>query len=180
MTVARLTALAHSRLRFAVFALLAGNTAYYLCTGTLSKGLDAAGWFVLLLLYALEASGAASLRAPHAATALRAVRLIAATAVCAAAIAYVMERESLDAINSALWIAVVVLLEVEVRRPSAVARYRPWFAAAAAMLYTALALLVLTWGWQREWLDAYDALLWLVAFAIIEMDVLATRQTGSA
>ena len=91
-----------------------------------------------------------------------------------------MERESLDAINSGLWIAVVVLLEIEVRRPRDVARFRPWFAAAAAMLYTALALLVLTWGWRGEWLDAYDALLWLVAFAIIEMDVLATRQSGGA
>lgn len=161
-----------------MFALLACNTAYYLSAGTLSKGLDAAGWFVLLLLYAREASGAASLRTARAAVALRAIRLIAAAAVCAASIAYVIERDSLDAINSGLWIAVVVLLEVEVRRPREVARYRPWFAAAAAMLYTALALLVLAWGWRREWLDAYDALLWLVAFAIIEMDVLATRQTG--
>ena len=178
VTAAGLTALSHGRFRLAVFALLACNTAYYVYAGTLGKGLDAAGWFVLLLLYTLEAGGAAPLRTPRAARALRTVRLSAAAAVCAAAIAYVIERDSLDAINSGLWIAVVVLLEAEVRHPREVARYRRWFAAAAAILYAALGLLVLIWGWRREWLDAYDALLWLAAFALIEMDVLAPRHTG--
>ncbi len=159
-----------------MFALLACNTAYYFYAGTLSKGLDAAGWLVLLALFALETGLGGRLRAARAASAIRALRLLAAIAVCAAAIGYVIERNSLDAINSGLWIAVVVLLELEVRRPLDVARYRAWFSAAAAVLYTGLALLVLAWGWRQEWLDAYDALLWLIAFATIEMDVLGAAR----
>ena len=158
--------------RIAVFALLACNTAYYLYAGTPSKALDAVAWLVLLALFALETGFAGRLRTPRAALAIRVLRLGAAAAVCAAGIGYVIEQDRLDAVNTALWIAVVVLLEFEVRCPSRVAQYRQWFTAAAATLYTALAVLVLAWGWRGEWLDAYDALLWLIAFVAIEMDVL--------
>jgi hypothetical protein len=87
-----------------------------------------------------------------------------------------IERDSLDAINTALWIAVVVLLEIEVRRPREVTRFRSLFKFTAVGLYASLALLVLIWAWRGEWVDAYDALLWLIAFATIEMDVLALEQ----
>jgi hypothetical protein len=157
-------------MRIAVFVLLAGNTAYYLVAGTASKGLDAAAWLVLLALFALETEYATHTRLPH--TAIRLVRLLAAAGVCIAGIGYLVERNGLDALNTGLWIAVVVLLELKVRRPRDVARLRPAFTAAAASLYAGLALLVLAWGWRGEWFDAYDALLWLVAFATIEMDVL--------
>ena len=160
-------------MRVAVFALLVGNTAYYLYAGTLSKGLDAAAWLVLLALFALETGFAAHARTSRAAIAMRAVRIVAAAGVCVAGIGYVLERDTLDALNTLLWIAVVVLLEFEVRRPHEIARFRAAFTATAAALYAGLAILVLIWAWRAEWFDAYDALLWLVAFATIEMDVLA-------
>ena len=166
--------------RIAVFALLACNTAYYLYAGTLSKGLDAAAWLVLLALFALETGFARHLRAPRAAVTVSAVRLVAAAGVCAAGIGYVIERNGLDAINTILWIAVVVLLELEVRRPQRIARHRRWFTTAAVTLYAGLALLVLAWAWRGEWLDAYDALLWLIAFATIEMDVLKMKRREAA
>jgi hypothetical protein len=159
-------------MRVTVFALLTGNTAYYLYAGTLSKGLDAAAWLVLLALFALETGFAAHVRTPRAAIAMRAVRLVAAVGVCVAGVGYVLERDTLDALNTVLWIAVVVLLEFEVRRPREIARFRAAFTATAAALYAGLAVLVLIWAWRAEWFDAYDALLWLIAFATIEMDVL--------
>ena len=110
--------------------------------------------------------------ARRAKAAIRGLRLVAAAAVGAAAVGYAYQREWLDAVNTALWIAVVVLLESEVRSPGAVARHRIWFAGTAAALYSALAALVLVWAWRGEWFDAYDAALWLTAFAMIEMDVL--------
>jgi hypothetical protein len=160
-------------MRVAVFALLIANTAYYLYAGTLSKGLDAAAWLVLLTLFALETGFADYVRTPRAAITMRAMRLVAAVGVCVAGIGYVLERDTLDALNTALWIAVVVLLEMEVRHPRETARFRAAFTATAAALYAGLAILVLIWAWRAEWFDAYDALLWLVAFATIEMDVLA-------
>jgi hypothetical protein len=163
-------------MRIAVFALLACNTAYYLYAGTLAKGVDAAAWLVLLALFALETGFAAVVHSPRTASVLRAVRLIAALGVCGAGIGYIIERDVLDAVNTALWLAVVVLLEIEVRFPRGIARFRRGYTAVAATLYAGLAILVLMWAWRGEWFDAYDALLWLVAFAAIEMDVVAAAR----
>jgi hypothetical protein len=156
----------------AVFALLACNTAIYLFAGTLSQALDATAWLTLLALFELETGFAGRFRAGGAAIAIRGTRLAAAAAVIAAATGYFHQNEWLDAVNTGLWMAVVVLLEFEVRFPRAVTRRRISFAATATALYAGLAVLVLIWAWRREWFDAYDALLWLTAFAMIEMDVL--------
>jgi len=166
-------------MRVVVFALLVCNTAYYLYAGTLAKGVDAAAWLVLLALFALETGFATVVHSRRTALVLRAVRLIAALGVCAAGIGYIIERDVLDAVNTALWLAVVVLLETEVRFPGEIARFRRGFIAVAAALYAGLAVLVLLWAWRGEWFDAYDALLWLVAFAAIEMDVAAAARPGA-
>lgn len=39
-------------------------------------------------------------------------------------------------------------------------------------LYAGLAALVPVWAWRGEWFEAYDALLWIVAFAGIGINVL--------
>ncbi len=159
-------------LKAAVFALLACNTAYYLLGGMLTKALDALAWLTLLGLFALETGFDGRFRARYAVAAIRGLRLAAAAAVGAAAVGYAYQNEWLDAINTGLWIAVVVLLEFEVRYPAAIARRRAWFTATALTLYSGLGALVIAWAWRKEWFDAYDALLWLTAFAMIEMDVL--------
>ncbi len=153
-----------------MFALVACNTAYWVIGGTVSEAIDAVAWFALLALFQLETGFKLSLA--RAAGVIRIARIGAAIAVGAAAIGYVNEHEWLDAINTGLWIAVVVLLELELRRPGAVARQRMLFAATAATLYAGIAALVVVWAWRGEWFDAYDAMLWLGAFAMIEMDVL--------
>jgi hypothetical protein len=91
----------------------------------------------------------------------------------AAMTGYVHEKEWLDSLNVGLWCAVVALLEFEVRRPAAAMRHRVPFAVAALALYSGLLALVAAWLWRGEWFDAYDAALWLVAFATLEMDVLS-------
>ncbi len=156
----------------AVFALLACNTTFYLFAGTLSEALDATAWLTLLALFELETGFDDCFHVRGAATAVRGTRLAAIAAVGAAAVGYVYQNEWLNTVNTGLWIAVVVLLELEVRNPRAVVRHRATCAISAAALYAALAALVLVWAWRREWFDAYDALLWLTAFAMIEMDVL--------
>jgi len=58
---------------------------------------------------------------------------------------------------------------------------RPAFAAAAIVLYAGLTALVAAWLWRGEWFEAYDAALWLIAFATLEMDVLGfTRKQDLA
>jgi hypothetical protein len=155
-----------------VFALLAWNASIYIATGTLSEGLDSAAWLVLLALFELETGYGDHFREGHTNTAIRGGRMVATAAILAAAIGYVRENDWLGAANIGLWISVVALLEIEVREFGAVARHQPRFMAAAAGLYSGLGALVLVWLWQSEWFDAYDAALWLVAFAAIEMNIL--------
>jgi hypothetical protein len=108
--------------------------------------------------------------------AVHGVRFAALAAVGAAAAGFLYNWEWLDAVNSGLWIAVVGLLELEIRRPATVAVHRARFTAAAATLYSGLGALVLVWLWRGEWFDAYDAALWLVAFATIERNVFEAAQ----
>lgn len=158
-------------LKTAVFALLAANLVLFHLFGTATQTLDTAAWLALLVLFELETAGRVLLdgwRQP----ALRAARLIAGAAVLAAAVGYVLEEAWLDALNAWLWLAVVVLLEGEVRYPQLVLHRRKDFMAATGVVYGALLILVAVWAWQGDWLDAWDALLWLVAFFAIEMTVL--------
>jgi hypothetical protein len=155
----------------AVFALLVCNTTILLSAGTASEALDAAAWLVLLASFELETGYGGRFRAGRKAAILRGARLVAAAAIAVAAIGYVRGEEWLDAINLGLWIAVVALLEFEVRRPDAVAAHRARFTAVATLLYCGLGVPVLVWAGRGEWFDAYDALLWLVAFATIEIDL---------
>ena len=72
-------------LQAAVYALLAGNTLWYLAFGPWTKGLDALAWFVLLMLFALETGNAAWLERRHARRLVHAFRFGAAAAIAAAA-----------------------------------------------------------------------------------------------
>ncbi len=115
-----------------------------------------------------------------ATVAIRIARLAAAAAVGAAGLGYMSQKEWLDTVNTGLWIAVVVLLEYEVRCPRAVAMHPAAFRLAVAALYTGLAGLILAWAWRGAWIDAYDAMLWLIAFATIEIDVMRARRDVTA
>lgn len=158
-------------------ALLAGNTVYFAVSGTATKALDAAAWLVLLLLFLAETHLRQRLQTPRARLVIRMLRL-AAGAVIAAAVGYIVEGNRLDAINSAVWIAVVVLLEMELRWPAAVARARGAFAATAMFLYGSLAVLVMLWMARGDWFDAYDAALWLIAFATVEVRAMGQRSSA--
>ena len=155
----------------AVLALLVCNTTILLSAGTASEALDATAWLILLASFELETGYGGRFGAGRKAAILRGARLVAAAAIAVAAIGYVRGEEWLDAINLGLWIAVVALLEFEIRRPDAVAAHRARFTAVATLLYCGLGVPVLVWAGRGEWFDAYDALLWLVAFATIEIDL---------
>ena len=155
-------------LKATLFALLASNTAYFAAGESPSKAIDALAWLVLLVLFLAETTyGRRAF--------VRWARLAAAAGVIAATAGYLFEDNVLDAVNSMLWIAVVAMLEIQVRYEHAVGRVKIVFSALAATLYGALALLVLLWALRGMWFDAYDALLWLTAFAAIELDVLRRR-----
>lgn len=155
-----------------VFLLLVCNAAVFALDGTAAEGLDSVAWLVLLFLFALETAHAGWIATLRALAVVHAVRFAAGVAVVVAAVGYVREQAWLDTANAWLWIGVVLLLEFEVRFGRGLgARLAP-LKALAALLYLSLGALVLVWAWQGEWFDAYDAALWLLAFATIEMNLL--------
>lgn len=159
--------------RPALFALLAVNAAIYATMGRLAEGLDAIAWFALLVLFELETRWPDWTRRARNAAALDLLRLIAAASIAFAAAIFLREGEWLDALNAWLWIGVVAVLELEVRAPALIARHRRAVNRASMALYAALAAVALAWLAQGQWFDGYDAVLWIAAFALIEMDLLS-------
>lgn len=166
----------------AIFALLAINAGIYATTGRFSEGLDAFAWFALLALFEIETRNPRWTRIPRHALTLDLLRLLATAGVAIAAFSFIREKEWLDAANAWLWIGVVAILELQVRAPLFVTRHRSAFTRVSMTLYGALAAVALIWLLRGEWLDGYDALLWITAFALIEMDLLRivpTRENNS-
>ena len=162
-----------ARLGALLFALLACNTAYYIVAGRFSEALESVAWYALLILFILET---VRRRSARVLAAMRGLRMLATLTIATTAVLYVREKEWLDAANLLLWITVVALLEVEVRRPAAIAVHRKAFTSAAALLYAALGVLVLVWLAIGKWMNAWDATLWLAAFGILELDLLRAEE----
>ena len=161
----------------ALIGLLACNTVYYIVAGRASEALESVAWYALLILFLLETTRQQT-RAKNIVLKLNhSLRLIATLAIAWSAALYVREREWLDAVNVALWVAVVILMELEVRRPATVAARRQAYAAAATLLYAALGVLVVIWLARGEWMDAWDAALWLAAFGALETDLLRRSES---
>jgi hypothetical protein len=84
-----------------------------------------------------------------------------------------------DVINSGVWLLVVMTLEIDVRlqergllegaflRVSNLGKY---------LLYSILLLAAVYWGIKGDFIDFWDAFLWLVAFVFIELNVFDWRQ----
>lgn len=79
-----------------------------------------------------------------------------------------------DIVNSAAWLLVVLVLEVEVwlqLRNQLGQRLIGWFKVCKALLYSTLLATAIYWGFEGDFLDFWDAFLWLVAFVFIEMNI---------
>jgi len=88
-----------------------------------------------------------------------------------------------DVINSAVWLLVVAVLEVDVRlqergrlegallRASNTAKF---------VLYSLLLLAAIYWGVKGDFVDFWDAFLWLVAFVFIELNIFEWRHEDDA
>ncbi len=84
-----------------------------------------------------------------------------------------------DVINAGVWLIVVLVLEIDVRlqeknRFEGLALYLS--TVAKFILYSILALAVVAWMVTGDFVDWWDAFLWLVAFVFIELNVVEWRQ----
>ncbi len=84
-----------------------------------------------------------------------------------------------DVINSCVWLLVVIVLEIDVRLQEAdkleggILRVSN---ASKIVLYTLLLFAAIYWGIKGDFVDFWDAFLWLVAFVFIELNVFEWRQ----
>lgn len=80
-----------------------------------------------------------------------------------------------DVINSFTWIMVVLVLEADVRlQDKNMLRGGILLVSTSikTVLYATLFLAAVYWGFEGDFLDFWDAFLWLVAFVFIEMNVI--------
>lgn len=168
--------------KWVVYALLASNVALFGLHGSINEQVDTAAWLVLLLLFEWE-TGPWSM-ARRAQLAAHGLRLVASVGVAAACAGYAFAGEWLDFTNAVTWLAVVASLELEVRIPAHWTRSHRLRHAVTLVLYLALAGFVAAWlvigvdeGGAAAWLDAWDGMLWLLAFVAIELNVSGARIT---
>lgn len=85
-----------------------------------------------------------------------------------------------DVINAAAWILVVIVLEVEVRlqlRGDLSERVMDATKIIKFLLYALLFVCAIYWGFAGDFLDFWDAALWLFAFIFIELNVFEWQHT---
>jgi hypothetical protein len=162
----------YPRFKLAILSLLTLNAIIYAIVDTLTSAIDAWVWLMLLVLYELEANGAA----PMAENRLHGIRNILIAVIGLVFVSYVHDREWLDVVNSALWFALIALLELEARWPDKASQYRQSYRLATVAVFAGWIAVAIAWAWQSAWLAVYDATLWIVAFASIEMDIFQLLQ----
>jgi len=161
------SSIAYPTFKLAIVILLIVNAVIYAMVDTLTSAVDALAWLMLLVLYELEANGAV----PSAEKMLHVIRDILIAVIALVFVSYVHDSEWLDVVNSALWFVLIALLEMEVRWPDKVYKYRQSYWLATLTIFVGLITMVIVWAWQSSWLDVYDAILWIVAFGSIEVDI---------
>ena len=127
-------------------------------------------------MYELEANGAASM----AENTMKLIRNVLIAVIALVFVSYVHDSEWLDVVNSALWFALIALLELEVRWEDKMFKYRQYYWLATVTVFAGLLVMVIAWAWHSAWLDVYDATLWIVAFASIEVDIFQLLQRKHA
>jgi hypothetical protein len=104
------------------------------------------------------------------------LHITALTRVLATPLAFTSAHDLalVDVLNAGAWIFVVVALEIEVRMQlrGGLPSTAQWLMNAIKVgLYLILAAAAVYWGFEGEFLDFWDAALWLFAFFFIEMNV---------
>ena len=102
-----------------------------------------------------------------------------ATVVDARGLTDIVRLAWVDVINSGVWLLVVLVLEVDVYLQEAnrlEGRILRVSSASKFVLYTLLLFAAIYWGVKGDFVDFWDAFLWLVAFVFIELNVFEWRQ----
>lgn len=94
----------------------------------------------------------------------------------------IMRLAWVDVVNSGVWLMVVFILEFDVRlqeRHMLVGKVLQISKICKYVLYSALLAAAIYWGAKGDFVDFWDAFLWLVAFVFIELNVFEWRNESN-
>lgn len=168
--------------KYTVFALLAFNIYLFMVHATLHEAVDSIGWVILLGTFEYETTSLhQEYSSPIEKYALLAAQTFAYVLVLYATYHYYTHGQWLDLANSIVWLLVCAALLYDVHAPGeyggAEWRVRNVL---KGLLYAALVGFALWWGYEgateedsrlHGLLNFYDAFLWILCFAVIELNV---------
>jgi hypothetical protein len=163
-----LASLPNAKLRLTILVLLTLNSLLYALMGSFISAIDSFAWLALLLSFELETAAAPL---PFDDSRLHQIRNGLIAVIVIVTLGYLLTGDILNLINSGLWLGLLALLEIEVREPTKVLENRMKVVAASFVIFAGLIGMVVAWGWMGSWLDAFNAGLWIFAFALIEVDI---------
>lgn len=168
--------LQYPKSKLVILALLSLNAVIYALIDTMISAADAIVWLMLLVIYELESN---QIEVPIPETGIRLIRDLLIGIIALVFLGYLLSGELLDTMNSLLWFALIGMMETEVRWPELAWQYQTTFWATTVAVFIALIAMAGVWIWLGDWFDAYDAILWIIAFGFIEVDIFHFLQRKS-
>ena len=167
--------------KIVVFALLSLNVVLFLLNQPRHEALDQLGWVILLAAFLFETSALdTDYASPVEKYALYGALGLGYGLAVYACYSYGSVGDWLSFLNSCTWLAVCLVLAYDVYAPGEYggAEWRIRNGVKIA-LYASLVVYALIWGWRgvasggglEGLIDFYDAALWIVCFAVIELNV---------
>ncbi|WP_286828457.1 MULTISPECIES: hypothetical protein [Kordiimonas] len=89
----------------------------------------------------------------------------------------------IDVINASTWVLIVVFLWVDIflqLRGELTEKFYKWNGVVKAFLYLTLMACCVYWGWLGDLMGFWDALLWILAFFFIEMNLFKWHESTPA
>lgn len=165
-------------LKIALALLLLANALLFFTRGEYNDSFDSMAWIVLMVLYEIETGKLPAWKASD--QHFRWIRPLAVAIVVIAELSYLLEGAWLDGLYSLLWLLVVVLFEIESHYPSKVADHPRLFRAAGLALALGMMGVIAAWLKEGSYFNAYDGVIWSLAFLIIDLDLVTSALSQSA
>ena len=165
--------MSYPKFKLVLLFLLSLDVLFYAFWGTLPHFLETLSWLLLLIIYELETLNVK----PIVDNIMSIIRnsLIAIIAWCG--LMYALDQTWLDVANFALWFVMIIVFELNMRGPESLKQYQQHYELISYSVLGGLIIVAGIWLFSSAWLDAFDAIIWLITLAVIDLDVFKLDKT---